>query len=184
MPSERPAAITLGSPFNHPILCRNGMVWRLWVTLLSGVIPATSSALPMQAPTTTPMGGSGTGVAPLPEPEVVEDRRRVADGTVQVRKYTKGTFLGKVGVARPLAKRSSSKTRSVPFFAVRIHCATVRPVIAVSLALRVHGSTVILAFARFVHLARIGGVTASCCERLHAPFKGAPFLTSCCRWQL
>jgi hypothetical protein len=44
--------------------------------------------------------GGGVPAAPgapvYPEVEIVEDRRRNPDGTVTIRKYTKGAFLGKV----------------------------------------------------------------------------------------
>lgn len=59
------------------------------------------------------LAGTGVAVAPLPEPEIVEDRRRNADGTVQIRKYTKGAFLGKGGFAKCYAFTAMNKQRTL-----------------------------------------------------------------------
>lgn len=48
--------------------------------------------------------GATTAVAGTPTvDEIIEDRRRYPDGTVQVRKYIKGRFLGKVRYSGILA---------------------------------------------------------------------------------
>jgi hypothetical protein len=63
------------------------------VAVMEALQPARSASVGRR---TSTIAASTGAAAPNTADEIIEDRRKHPDGTVQVRKYLKGRFLGKV----------------------------------------------------------------------------------------